>query len=154
VGLVDASDPDAPASDRLWSAQIVLPSGQIHVGVPGYLDTDIRMTCTDSVPFVTLFSARKALPVWAQRVLSLPDVSGEAHLALGRDTLAIAPCRIRSGSYQVDLRFVRDPEGRHGELLARAGPLSLGIGIRPTGPELHPFGAQRWFDARGLRTPG
>jgi hypothetical protein len=147
VGLVDEANPDEADGERLWSASIRVPSGMVRIGAPVYLDARVKMECTDSVPFVTVFADRKSLPRWAQGLLSVRDVSGEARLQFGPRTLEIGPCDIRGGGFQVGLRLLRDGPRSHGELLARAGPLSVGVGLRPgAGPELHVFGAQRWFD--------
>jgi len=154
VGLVDQAHADPADGQRPWSASITVPSGAIDVGAPVYLDTRIAMHCSDSAPFIAAFAQKKDLPRWAQSVLSVKDVSGEARLQVGDTTLALGPCQVRGGKhYQVDLDYHRQGRASNGVLLARAGVLSLGIALRPDGAELQLFNAKHWFEKQLQESP-
>lgn len=150
AGLIDESHADKDDGQRRWSASIAVPSGAVAAGAPIYLDARLRMKCSDSAPFVAVFSQRKTLPGWAQSLFSVSDVSGEARLQLGQRTVEISPGVIRGGMYEVELRFLRDGPASLGDLFATAGPLSLGVTLRPGGPEFQ-IGSRRRFDAAVAR---
>lgn len=152
AGLVEQGQSSASDGQRTWYASMRVRSGEVSVGAPVILQADLELTCKDSRPFVRLFVEPRDLPNWVQERLSVPHLSGEATLAVGEDTLAIAPCRVRSGDYRLDLRFYRHGQSQHGDLLVRAGPLSLGVGLRPDGAQLHVFSAQSWFRGYDVRT--
>lgn len=153
LGIIDGAHADSRDGERLWSASVNVPSGVVKVGAPLYLDAHVHMKCSDSVPFVRLFADQKSLPRWAQGLLSVQDVSGEARLQLGDETLEIGPCQIRGGGYEIDLRYRRDGPVCKGDLFARTGPLSVGIGLRPAGVEVHVFNARRWFETGSPTSP-
>lgn len=152
VGLIDQGNRAKGDRRRDWSATLNVSTGTIQVGAPVFLNTTVRMTCRDSTPFVRLFVKPGALPRWAQERLSVPHLSGSATLAVGEDTLAIAPARIRSGNYQLDLRYYRTGPAGRGELLVAAGPLALGVALRASGPKVHVLGATNWFYGRDRRS--
>jgi hypothetical protein len=146
VGIVDPANPAPEDGQRLWSAHMAAPSGTVQVGAPVYLDTALRLTCSSSDPFVTIFASKKSLPRWAQALLTVPDLSGEARLRLGAEMLSLDRCSIRGGPASVDLRFTREGPSRSGDLYATYGALSLGVELRDDKSQLKLVGARRWFD--------
>lgn len=145
VGMIDEQRADKQDGERHWWASAAVPSGAVTVGAPIYLDAVLELACSDSAPFVAVFADRKAFPGWAQDLFSVADVSGEARLQLGRRTLELSPGVIRGGPYEVELRFLRDGPATLGDLFATAGLLSLGVTLRPGGPEFQ-IGSRRRFD--------
>lgn len=149
-GLVntDAAGPGDGA--RRWTSTAALSTGTIQVGAPIYLDSRVRIQCSDSGPFVMVFADRKTLPRWVQQGLSVRDLSGQARIQLGQDRMQVSAATIRGGAYQIDLRYLRR-EGLPGvgDLLVRAGHLTLGLGVGPDGRTVRLRGAPAWFEAQG-----
>lgn len=145
VGMIDEHRAHELDGQRRWSASIAVPSGAVTVGRPVYFDAVMKLSCSDSVPFVTVFADRKTLPGWAQDLFSVADVSGEARLQLGHRTVELSPGVIRGGPFEVELRYFRDGPATLGDLFATAGPLSLGVTLRPGGTD-YQFGSRRRFD--------
>ena len=149
-GLINRERRDSRDGSRRWKASVVVTKGVIQVEQPTYLDVTLNMRCSDSVPFMRVFTDGRELPKWARSAMSVSNVSGQAHLQLGQSRLEVSSCQIRSGKYKVDIRFLRrDGLGSRGDLLLSVGPLSVGVGLRPTGRELHVFRARKWFLSHG-----
>lgn len=145
-GLVNRARRDATDGARRWRASVVVTEGVIQVQAPIYLDARLTMRCTDSVPFVRVFTDGRKLPAWARGAMSVSNVSGEARLRLGQRRLEVSSCRIRSGKFKVDLRFLRrDGLASQGDLLLSLGPLAVGVGLRGSERELHVFRARKWY---------
>jgi len=147
VGIIDQVNRSDDDRDRLWWASLAMQSGVLKVGEPIYLDTTVRLAAANSEPFIMVFTERNALPGWVQEVLSVEDVSGGARVQLGTETVAVSACEVHGGSFQLDLRLLRDGPSREGDLLVQAGPLAVGVALRSGESTLKLFGAKSWFDA-------
>lgn len=149
-GLVNRARRDPLDGARRWRASVVVTEGVIQVQAPTYLDARLTMRCTDSVPFVRVFTDGRKLPGWARDAMSVSNVSGEARLQLGQRRLEVSSCRIRSGKYKVDLRFLRrDGMASRGDLLLSVGPLAVAIGLRGSEREVHVLDARKRYLTAG-----
>jgi hypothetical protein len=150
-------DPAVPGpklvGDAPWSAKIWAKRGLARIGADTYLDTDIAMTCTDSVPFVAIVARHKELAGWVQNLLSIHDVQGAARLSLGLDSVDVRGLEIRGGQFEVLLDWLRKRKDNHATLFARYGVLSLGVGVDGTERTIQVLNARRWHAERTGRAP-
>lgn len=133
---------------RDWWAEVTVPRGKIEVGAPVFLDARVKLSCRDSVPFVTIFSQANPLPGWARGLLHIRDLSGEADLLLGDDTLFIPTFLLRGGDTELRMQLRRKLKLFNGSLYVRYGALSLGMGLKGKESELHLFKALEWYTAQ------
>ncbi|MBA2321788.1 MAG: hypothetical protein H0V89_11625, partial [Deltaproteobacteria bacterium] len=150
-------DPAVPGpkmvGDTNWSAKVWAKKGLARIGADTYLDTDISMTCTNSVPFVAIVARHKPLAGWVQKLLSIPDVQGSARLSLGLDSVYIRGLEIKGGQMEVLLDWLRKKKDNTATLFARFGVLSLGVGVDGTERTIQVFKAREWHAERTGQVP-
>jgi hypothetical protein len=149
VGVADKTERRGgkDASDGWW-ANIALPHGKAEPGAPVFLDASLVVQFRDSVPFVTVFSAKQPLPGWVRGLLGAKDVSGSARLRLGDDVLHIPAFQVRGGPFEILLQLRRKSELMYGSLYARYGKVSLGMALNGTERRIQMFKAREWYDAQ------
>jgi hypothetical protein len=144
MSIVDSGAPEH--ASRGWSASLEMPHGIAQVGAADYLDATLAMRCSDSKPFVALFVQKGQLPRWAGGLLEVDDVSGSLRLRLGLYRMRIDPAEVLGGRYQLLMRLSKTPKATVGDLYARYGKLSLGLGLHGGPAHVQVFGARAWYD--------
>jgi hypothetical protein len=129
-----------------WWAKIQLPKGNVAVGAPTYLDSNIEMNLRDSIPFVTVFSEKQALPRWMRGILGVGPVAGKARVRLGSDVVRVSDFELLAGKFAVLLELRRRQQ-TEGKLYARYGPLSVGLNMASDDRRIHLLHARKWYDA-------
>lgn len=147
LDIHDRTDPEAGFSSRGWDSTLSVTSGAVRLQNPIYFDLSMRIRATDSGPFVAVIGQKTPLPGWVRSAMTVDDLAGEARLQLGATSMELGPFAIRGGTaYELKLRYLREGALTYGAVFTRAGPLSVGIGLHPTGSNVRLFGATRWFD--------
>jgi hypothetical protein len=147
VGVSDKTE-ERHGKDRSagWWANIALQRASVAVGAPVFLDGTLAVQFRDSIPFITIFSAKQPLPGWARGILAAKDVSGSARIRLGDESLHIPDFQIRGGQFEILMQLRRKAEGFWGQLYARYGQLSLGMQLRGADKTVQLFNARKWYD--------
>lgn len=129
-----------------WWAKVSVPTGKVAVGAPEFMNGQVDLTARDTVPFVTIFSARQPLPGWIRGLLGVKNVTARARVRLGDEVQRVSDFEMTAGGFELRLEFRR----RHdtaGKLFARFGGLALGVAVSDTKNEVQVFGARKWYDA-------
>jgi hypothetical protein len=146
LGVRDRTDPDGRFTTRGWASTLSVASGAVELHKPLYLDVSMNIWATDSGPFVAVLNQKQPLPKWAQGAMTVDGLVGAGRVRLGPSSMEIGPFALRGGkAYELRLRYLKDGRFTYGVVFTRAGPLSLGVGMRPSGTRLHLLGASRWF---------
>jgi translocation and assembly module TamB len=145
VELVDRAHP-GEYDTHGWDLDLAVTSGSAHVGAPIYLTTDLAMTCSDSVPFVTIFAEKKSLPDWARNLMAVPTVRGSGHVSLGTDLVHFRDGAFESGNYELLVQLLRKGPSNKGTLYARFGKLAIGVALDGKDRQIRWVGARSWYD--------
>lgn len=129
-----------------WQGSLRVPQGRLVLRRPFSGAGDLEVRLADTRPIVALWDARRDLPGWAQRLLTLDRV-------LARGRFAIDPAGATLEDLQIPLTehsYVRATARwgraqRLGRLLLAWRRLAVGVEISPRGRDLHLRDAEAWF---------
>lgn len=147
VKVLSGSDArDGKDDSRDWWAVMTLPQGSVAVGAPTFLKGRLALECRDTVPFVTIFSARSKLPGWVRGLLRARPVKGSAWVSIGDHYMRVSDMKLTAGKFRVQLELNR---GRRteGKLFAQYGKVSIGMGLAKDKNRIHLMGARKWYNA-------
>ncbi len=147
VSIETPNQPDAGTTG--WYAALALPEAAVRVGADTFFEADILLRCLDSAPFLTMFAEKRALPDWARKLLTIRDIQGQAHLALGTEKVEITSAAFHGSTYEVLMHIRREHALNYGALFARLGPLSIGVGVDGRAKHIQVVGARQWYEQGG-----
>lgn len=151
VRLVDpGKDSDAKDDSKAWWADLTLDSARVRVTAREFLVADVRVTMRDTIPIITIVSARKRIPRWIRGILAIKRVAGTARIRVGDDTLTVPSFAVRAGPFGVKAQAHVDPHGTQAHLLLDYGALALGIDIAGERTKLQIFSPRRWYARQEL----
>ncbi len=137
---------DGKDDSRGWWAVMRLPQGSVAVGAPIFLKGRLELQTRDTVPFVTIFSARNHLPGWVRGLLNARPVRGTAWVSVGDHALRVSDLRLTAGKFEVLLELQRR-RSTEGKLFARRGKLSVGMSLSKEKNRIRLIGSRKWYDA-------
>ena len=114
-----------------------------------FLDANVSVRMRDTVPLVTVFAQREALPGWVSGMLALEGVAGEGRVLLGETTLRLPALSVRAAGLLVRLRLVRSRALYYGSLFAQYGSLRAGLAVDGVESRLVLARPLDWYDAQG-----
>ena len=128
-----------------WWGAIELPAGRLDLSLPLTAEAEFRAHLADTSPIVALYDARRDIPKWAERLLTLEliNVFGRASVAPGTVRLDDVLVPLPRGELRARLRLERDL--RSGKLLLSGRSLALGIGIEGKERQLKIRNARDWY---------
>lgn len=128
-----------------WWARLELEEGRLTWTEPLEVTARLGLAMRDSGLLARLFLAGARERDWLGRLLTVPDIQGEARLAMDADGIHLDEARLSGGalSLQADLAF-RD-KGLDGQLYARLGRLAVGIALKDGERTLRFWQPRRWF---------
>lgn len=149
VRLVDGAD-DREGRDGSvgWWADLTFQDAHLTPGAPVFLDARLKVKLRDTVPIITVLSAKKPLPSWVRGALALQRVAGTARVRLGDDLVSVPELTLRAGAYGVVLKL----RATHGDtrtlFLLDYGALAVGMRVSGAVAEVHLLDARRWYAAQ------
>lgn len=135
-------------NSRGWWGELTLTRATIIPDKAVFLDATIAVKMRDSVPFVTVFAQTNPLPGWVRGLLKIDNLSGEARVLLGEESLVIPFFALRGAEYSMKMQLRRRASLFYGSMFARYGVFSLGLGLNGEKSELHIFSPLKWYDAQ------
>jgi len=146
VRLVDGAD-DREGRDGSvgWWADLTFQDAHLTLGAPVFLDARLRVKLRDTIPIITVLSAKKPLPGWVRGALALQRVSGTARVRLGDDLVSVPDLTLRAGPFGVVLKL----RATHGDtrtlFLLDYGALAVGMRVSGGAAEVRLMDARRWY---------
>lgn len=132
-----------------WWATLSLPRGYAANGAAVFLDASLKVKLRDTVPFITIFAQKQAVPGIIRGLLDIENVSGEARIRLGDTVLHVPQFDVRGGkNFALSMQLRRKQLDYYGKLYARYGMLSLGMQLIGKRSKVHLIGAKEWYDAQ------
>ncbi|MDP2304669.1 MAG: hypothetical protein Q8P18_01410 [Pseudomonadota bacterium] len=132
-----------------WWATIALPRGYAANGAAVFLDATLEVKLRDTVPFITIFAQKQAVPGFVRGMLDIKNVSGEARIRLGDTVLHLPTFEVRGGkNFLLSMQLRRKQLEYFGHLYVRFGVLSLGMELIGKKSRVHVIGARRWYEAQ------
>jgi hypothetical protein len=112
------------------------------------LDAALGIEARDARPLLEPLWDKSQLPEAIRRVVRLSVSKMNTRLAVAGKDVELGPFAIHIAGTDVLGRLRKGPLGRSGSLLARTGPLSLGLQVLPAGFDTHFIGAEAWYRER------
>ncbi len=134
-----------------WWGDVVVPWGTVSLTAPARLAARLDLHLRDSGPVLAFFTPRKGLPGWIEKLVLVENVAAIAELRLDRGRVRLEPLAVQGGPVRLEARLTLDGDRSEGDLLASAGPLTLGLELAGGRLRLRRMGgdAAEWFDERG-----
>lgn len=129
---------------RGWWAELKVPDGHVAVGAPTFLDGALRVKARDTIPFITIFSAKEGLPGWVRGMLAVRPVAGSVRLRVGDEVLRLSDFHLDAGAFSLQMELRRRKE-MEGKLLAEYGKLAVGMAMNHGASQFHVFNARGWY---------
>ena len=134
------------ASD--WWADADLDDARLDWDKPMSLDSRLQAHMKDVSVLIGLYGRRKDFPAWVGKVVDAGEATAQGRMQWRGDTLLLAPFEVSNERFDVDARLRLHQKRLDGDLFARWGVLSLGVGLEDGEKQYHLVGARRWFDGR------
>jgi len=112
------------------------------------LDSRLQAHMKDVSVLIGLYGRRKDFPAWVGKVVDAGEATAQGRMQWRGDTLLLAPFEVSNERFDVDARLRLHQKRLDGDLFARWGVLSLGVGLEDGEKQYHLVGARRWFDGR------
>lgn len=136
------------ASD--WWVDADLDDARLDWDKPMSLDSRLQARMKDVSVLLGLYARRKELPTWVGNVVDAGEASAQGRVQWTGDTLLLAPFEARNDRFDVEARLRLHRKQLDGDLFARWGVLSLGVGLEGGQNQYHLVGARKWFDGRPI----
>jgi len=136
----------APVESSPWRGSVELPSGRLDLGPPLVADAEFRAHLADTSPIVALYDAKRDLPRWTERLLTLDSVqvAGRARIAPGEVLLDRILVPLPIGELRARLRLER--QLRFGKLLLAGRRFAAGIELDGRDRRIVLRRARAWFE--------
>jgi hypothetical protein len=131
---------------RAWWGRLLFTEGDHRGGTPVPLRATVTLRCRDARPLYDLLGV--ALPPWAEKILTLPELIARARVGLGPLLTRVDDLDARGEGARVRGRFHENGAERNGAFLLESGILSVGVDIDRRGSHVKLLGAKRWFEGR------
>ncbi len=110
-----------------WWGTFALPEAEMVFSKPYAIDARIDVDMKDTEPIVALFDAKKGVPKFVERLMTIEDVAMDAEVDINADKVTITDLIVTGDG----LKFLGDlsfgEKGRDGLLYLRFHGFSLGI---------------------------
>jgi hypothetical protein len=131
-----------------WWADVVLDRARLDWDKPMALDGGLQARMKDVAVLLALYSHRKHLPGWIEKVVDAGEAQLEGRVQWQRDTLLLDPFSGSNDRFDVLARLRLHEKQPAGDLYARWGALSVGVELAGTEKHYHLVGARKWFDGQ------
>jgi hypothetical protein len=139
VDLSDAVSEGTKHDERDWWGRFQVVNGRLHDG----LQAQGAVSARDARPLYTLF--RASLPAWAQGILKLEGLNGQARVRVGSDLVDVEDMDATGGSFRISGRYRQMGKQSRGAFLVENGLLAVGVAIDGDASHLKLLGAKKWF---------
>jgi hypothetical protein len=136
-----------------WWAEIKLDQSRLDWDRPMKFDGSLRMHMKDVGVLLDVYSQRKDLPAWVEKLVNAGEVTAEGNLQWRGDTLLLQPLEASNQRFDVLARLRLEHKTVTGDLFARWGALSLGVEMANGKRDLHFVRARNWYDGRPALPP-
>ena len=131
-----------------WWGDVVLDRARLDWDKPIALDGQLQVRMRDVAVLLALYSQRKNLPGWVQKVVDAGEAQMQGRVQWQRDTLLLDPFSASNDRFDVMARLRLHDKQPAGDLFARWGALSVGVELAGTEKHYHLVGARKWFDGQ------
>jgi len=136
------------ALGRDWWADVDITRGHVDWGKPVQIDGTTRLRMKDLEVLLALYAQKKELPRWIQRLIDEGEVSAQGHLTWAGQGLVLDDVAASNDRFDVAARMRLQDKALSGNLYARWGVLSLGVGVDAGRKDLHLVRARHWYDSQ------
>jgi hypothetical protein len=143
---------DGPRQADWWS-EIALDKARLDWDRPMTLDAQLRVHMKDLGPLLDVYSQRKDLPGWVQGLVDAGEATAQGRVQWQGDTLLLQPFEASNERFDVLARLRMEQKELGGELFARWGVLSMGVGFADGKRDLHLVDARDWYDGQAAQMP-
>jgi len=131
-----------------WWLETQLPEASLEWGRPMKVDGHASLRMRDLSVLLALFAQKKELPHWVQKLLDEGEADAEGRLRWDGERLALDAIKARNDRFDLDARLQMQHKHLQGDLFARWGLLSVGVGLDGDRKDIHLVNARKWFDAQ------
>jgi hypothetical protein len=131
-----------------WWGDVVLARARLDWDKPMALDGQLQVRMKDVAVLLALYSQRKDLPGWIQKVVDAGEAQMEGRVQWHRDTLLLDPLAASNDRFDVMARLRLHDKQPAGDLYAQWGALSVGVELAGGKKHYHLVGARKWFDGQ------
>jgi hypothetical protein len=131
-----------------WWGDVALDRARLDWDKPMALDGQLRVRMKDVAILLALYSQRKDLPGWIQKVVDAGEAQMAGRVQWQRDTLLLDPFSASNERFDVMARLRLHDKQPAGDLFAQWGALSVGVELAGAGKHYHLVGARKWFDGQ------
>jgi hypothetical protein len=140
VDLSNAISVGTSHDERDWWGRFQVVQGRLRAG----LQAQGAVSARDARPLYTLFRAN--LPGWAQGVLKLDGLRGQARVRVGSDLVDVEDMDATGGSFHIAGRYRQKGKECRGAFLVESGLLAVGVAIDGDASHVKLLGARKWFE--------
>jgi len=112
------------------------------------VDGHASLRMRDLSVLLALFAQKKELPHWVQKLLDEGEADAEGRLRWDGERLALDAIKAHNDRFDLDARLQMQHKHLQGDLFARWGLLSVGVGLDGDRKDIHLVNARKWFDAQ------
>jgi hypothetical protein len=131
-----------------WWGDVVLDRARLDWDKPIALDGQLQARMKDVAVLLALYSQRKHLPGWIQKVVDAGEAQMEGRVQWQRDTLLLDPFSASNERFDVMARLRLHDKKPAGDLFVQWGAFSVGVELAGTERHFHLVGARKWFDGQ------
>ncbi len=131
-----------------WWGDVVLDRARLAWDKPIALDGQLQVRMKDAAVLLALYSQRKDLPGWIQKVVDAGEAQMAGRVQWQRDTLLLDPFAASNDRFDVMARLRLHDKQPAGDLYAQWGAFSVGVELAGAKKHYHLVGARKWFDGQ------
>jgi hypothetical protein len=127
-----------------WKGDVAFEAGTFRLEPRPQLDGDIRLEARDASPVIAILLGN-GFPKILAGLVSMPHLSGFAHLTMAPDRVAVHDLDARGGELSLQGLYVVARGRRAGAFIASKGIFSAGFRLDDAGVHVRLFGLQGWL---------
>lgn len=131
-----------------WWLEGAFPQAGLEWGRPMKMDGRTTLRMKDLSVLLALFAQKKELPRWVEKLLDEGEADAEGRVRWDGERLVLDDIKARNERFDLDARMQLQQKHLSGDLFARWGLLSLGVGLDGERKDIHLVQARKWFDGR------
>ncbi|MEO8274947.1 MAG: hypothetical protein ABI639_01935 [Thermoanaerobaculia bacterium] len=133
-----------------WWGKIELPKAKMTIVEPASAEGTFVVKLRDSVPLVALYSSRKDLPNWVEKLLVEPDVRATGNFSYRKPELTVTGLRATFDHWGFAADLELGKQQRRGRLLLEWRKLAVGVRLEGGKRSYRLVGAREWFEKSRL----
>jgi len=131
-----------------WWLETQFPEARLEWGKPMIVDGLAKLRMKDLSMLLALFAQKKELPRWVQKLLDEGEADAVGRVRWDGQRLVLDGIQARNDRFDLDARLQLQQKQLSGDLFARWGVLSLGVGLDGERKDIHLVNARKWFEGQ------